>query len=154
MANNKIDNLITQRLIEHIINNDADPLQKRTYSVVNRVCDLINNIPGGMQNVNNVIAGGYVAKKTLDNDRNPILINEQEIIDVVDEFSATNTKYQQLIAIWNQYLRDKQQNEEVVGTGAIAGGISQPAANNTTGIATIDLPLGMKIVKRNNVDQK
>ena len=154
MANNKIDNLITQRLIEHIINNDADPLQKRTYSVVNRVRDLINNIPGGMQNVNNVIAGGYVAKKTLDNDRNPILINEQEIIDVVDEFSATNTKYQQLIAIWNQYLRDKQQNEEVVGTGAIAGGISQPAANNTTGIATIDLPLGMKIVKRNNVDQR
>lgn len=154
MANIKIDNLITQRLIEHIINNDADPLQKRTYSVVNRVRDLINNIPGGMQNVNNVIAGGYVAKKTLDNDRNPILINEQEIIDVVDEFSTTNTKYQQLIAIWNQYLRDKQQNEEVVGTGAISGGGSQPAANNTTGIATIDLPLGMKIVKRNNVDQR
>ena len=154
MANNKIDNLITQRLIEHIINNDADPLQKRTYSVVNRVRDLINSIPGGMQNVNNVIAGSYVAKKTLDNDRNPILINEQEIIDVVDEFSATNTKYQQLIAIWNQYLRDKQQNEEVVGTGAISGSISQPAANNTTGIATIDLPLGMKIVKRNNVDQR
>ena len=154
MANIKIDNLITQRLIEHIINNDANPLQKRTYSVVNRVRDLINNIPGGMQNVNNVIAGGYVAKKTLDNDRNPILINEQEIVDVVDEFSATNTKYQQLIAIWNQYLRDKQQNEEVVGTGAISGGVSQPAANNTTGIATIDLPLGMKIVKRNNVDQR
>lgn len=154
MANIKIDNLITQRLIEHIINNDADPLQKRTYSVVNRVRDLINNIPGGMQNVNNVIAGGYVAKKTLDNDRNPILINEQEIVDVVDEFSATNTKYQQLIAIWNQYLRDKQQNEEVVGTGAISGGVSQPAANNTTGMAIIDLPLGMKIVKRNNVDQR
>ena len=154
MANIKIDNLITQRLIEHIINNDADPLQKRTHSVVNRVRDLINNIPGGMQNVNNVIAGGYVAKKTLDNDRNPILINEQEIIDVVDEFSATNTKCQQLIAIWNQYLRDKQQNEEVVGAGAISGGVSQPAANNTTGIATIDLPLGMKIVKRNNVDQR
>lgn len=154
MATIKIDNLITQRLIEHIINDDADPLQKRTYSVVNRVRDLINNIPGGMQNVNNVIAGGYIAKKTLDNDRNPILINEQEIVDVVDEFSATNTKYQQLIAIWNQYLRDKQQNEEVVGTGAISGGVSQPAANNTTGIATIDLPLGMKIVKRNNVDQR
>lgn len=154
MANIKIDNLITQRLIEHIINDDVDPLQKRTHSVVNRVRDLINNIPGGMQNVNNVIAGGYIAKKTLDNDRNPILINEQEIVDVVDEFSATNTKYQQLIAIWNQYLRDKQQNEEVVGTGAISGGVSQPATNNTTGIATIDLPLGMKIVKRNNVDQR
>lgn len=145
---NKINDLIQQRLFEHIVNNDVNQLQKRTYSVVNTVRNIINNMPGGMRNFHNVIAGGYVAKKALDNDRNPVLITEQEIIDVVDEFSATNTKYQQLIAIWNQYLRDKQQNEEVTGTSAMAGG-SQGPANNTTGIAIVDVPLGVKIVRHN-----
>lgn len=146
---NKIDQLIAKRLFEMLdAPSTADRVDRHVNAVINRVRSIIRRRQGGMSKVANVVGGALVAKDAIETNRNPLLISEQSVNDVIDEFSATNTKYRELIAIWNMYLRDKQKNEEVVTSGAIGGGAHQPPANTTSGIAIATYPIGVPIVKR------
>ena len=95
----QIDDLIIRRLVEAVNNGTMKQCETNTAAVVNRVRNVIRSLPGGFSNFKNVIAGAAVAKNAIETNQNPLLITEQDVFDVVDQFSASNANYRQLIAI-------------------------------------------------------
>jgi hypothetical protein len=69
------------------------------------------------------------------------MLTESQLTDIVNGYNTGNIRYQEIIRLWCDYIKQKEIREEI-GAGAIGGGQGQPPTNNTSGIAMTQLPLG------------
>ena len=109
---------------------------------------IINKLPGGENRLKNIVAAMVLIKEAYQNNTPEQLITEAKVIDAVNKVNTTDPQYRYVIDLWCEYLKNKQQNEQV-GVGAISGG-GQPnvPANNTSGIAITSLPLSQNAIFR------
>lgn len=135
-----------------IKSNKQTAAQKRTCTYLDRliinVKKMINKLPGGESKLKNIVAAMVLIKESIDNNVPDYILTEQSLQNKVIQYNIANPQYQRMINLWCEYLKTKQQNEDV-GVGAIGGGSGgNPPANNTSGIAITTLPLSQNSIVR------
>lgn len=75
------------------------------------------------------------------------LITEAKVIDTVNKVNMSDPQYRYVIDLWCEYLKNKQQNEQV-GVGAVSSGGPNVPVNNTNGVAITSLPLSQNAIVR------
>lgn len=126
--------------------------QKRNLTYLDRllinVKKMINRLPGGENKLKNLVSAMVLIKESYENHTIPEMLTEDQLTDIVNGYNTGDIRYQEIIRLWCDYIKQKQMREET-GTGAIGGGsIHQPAANTTNGIAIPSLPLQRKQIAR------
>lgn len=117
--------------------NNRTAEQKRTLTYLDKliinVKKMINKLPGGENNLKNIIAAMILIKENMEVE-NKIVLTEENFSKIYDDVKYDDERVR-FIRTWCDYLKLKEE----IGTSAIGG--STP--NNTThGIANYDAPLG------------
>lgn len=126
------------------------PQQKKSLTYLDRlminVKKMINRLPGGENKLKNIIAAMVLIKECCEKNVSDALITEQMLIEKVDQYNTKDPRYQYVIDLWCEYIKQKEMQKEEVGVGAIGGGGAP--TNNTSGIAMTDLPLTKNSIVR------
>ncbi len=130
--------------------NKRTPAQKRTLTYLDKllinVKKMINKLPGGENKLKNIISAMVLIKECVEIHQPVELLTEDQLTDIVNGYNTGNIRYQQIISLWCDYIKEKEIREEM-GAGAISGGSSNGGdivsvpTNNTSGIAMTQLPL-------------
>ena len=123
------------------------PEQKRNLTYLDRlminVKKMINHLPGGENKLKNIISAMVLVKESYENKTPAEMLTEDQLTDIVNGYSTGNIRYQKILKLWCDYIKEKEIREEM-GIGAIGGtcmNAHQYPANVTAGIASADLPL-------------
>ena len=122
--------------------------QKRSLTYLDKliinVKKVINKLPGGENNLKNLVSAMIFIKENLEHE-NAIILSEENIAGLYD-----NPKYEtsrnRFIHTWCDYLKIKEE----CGVAAMSGGSTNLPTNNTTGIAWNDSPMPFSIFRRRN----
>ena len=121
--------------------------QKRNLTYLDRlminVKKMINKLPGGENKLKNIVSAMILVKESYQQHTPVEMLTENQLTDIVNGYNTGDIRYQEIIRLWCDYIKQKEIREEI-GVGAIDGGQGQPPTNNTSGIAMTQLPLGAK----------
>lgn len=122
--------------------------QKRSLTYLDKliinVKKVINKLPGGENNLKNLVSAMIFIKENLEHE-NAIILSEETVVGLYD-----NPKYEtsrnRFIRTWCDYLKIKEE----CGVAAMSCGSTNLPTNNTTGIAWNDSPMPFSIFRRRN----
>lgn len=121
--------------------------QKRSLTYLDKliinVKKVINKLPGGENNLKNLVSAMIFIKENYAQE-NALILSEETIAGLYDN-PRYETSRNRFIRTWCDYLKIKEE----CGVAAMSGGSNLPA-NNTTGIAWNDSPMPFSIFRRRN----
>ena len=92
---------------------------------------MINKLPGGENKLKNIVAAMVLIKEAVENNKDCNSITDDMLNEAINNVNYKNKSYREMLDVYIQL--NKQENEDVITTGAIA---------------TAQLPLNPTIVRR------